>query len=239
MNAFGFSTGAVALGDFSRALALLRLESCEAVELSALREHELAGLMECLPSLDLSHFRYVSVHVPSVFEDLLPSQAITALEGAASRGLPLVLHPDAVDDLAAWRQFGPLLLIENTDKRKRTGRTVGELAAVFDKLPDARLCFDIAHARQVDPTMSQASLILRRFAGKIAQVHLSEINVHGRHGKLTAAATYAYPRVMPLIPQDVPVILESLVQPEEIGPELAFAREIWAEGTRRFRTALS
>ena len=216
MNAFGFSTGAVAFGDFQRALELLRPYHCGAMELSALRDHELRGLVEALPHLDLSGFRHVSIHAPSAFVNVSEEDAIRLLDRVATRGYPIVLHPDAVANLRAWRHFGAGLLVENMDKRKRTGRTVGELTVSFDQLPDARLCFDIAHARQVDPTMSQAYLILRRFGGRIAQVHLSEVNVQGRHLKLTISSTFAYPRVLPLIPADVPVILESPSHPRKL-----------------------
>ena len=41
MSLFGFSTGALALGDFRRALELLQGVDADAVELSALREKEL------------------------------------------------------------------------------------------------------------------------------------------------------------------------------------------------------
>jgi hypothetical protein len=87
--------------------------------------------------------------------------------------------------------------------------------------------------------MSQAYLILRRFAQRIAQVHLSEVNVQGRHSKLTISSTFAYPRVLPLIPPEVPVILESPVTPGKIGDELKFAADIWAQRGQHIRmTAL-
>jgi hypothetical protein len=45
MSLFGFSTGALAPGDFRRALELLRGVDADAVELSTLREQELPSLM--------------------------------------------------------------------------------------------------------------------------------------------------------------------------------------------------
>ena len=53
MRPIGFSTGALALGDFRSALAMLVPHSVKAVELSALRDKELMPLMAALPSLDL------------------------------------------------------------------------------------------------------------------------------------------------------------------------------------------
>ena len=69
MLLIGFSTGAVALGDFESALVLLGATSMTAVELSALRLAELPGLMKALPHLDLSKYRYVSIHAPSRFSE--------------------------------------------------------------------------------------------------------------------------------------------------------------------------
>ena len=61
----------------------------------------------------------------------------------------------------AWAQFGARLGIENMDKRKPIGHTAADLTRIFDVLPSASFCFDIGHARQVDPTMSEATAILQ------------------------------------------------------------------------------
>ncbi|MGI0084760.1 MAG: hypothetical protein ACREBQ_06730, partial [Nitrososphaerales archaeon] len=65
MRPIGFSTGALAYGDFRRALDILQGKRIAAIELSALRETELAPLIGALDSLDLSAFTYISVHAPS------------------------------------------------------------------------------------------------------------------------------------------------------------------------------
>jgi hypothetical protein len=185
--------------------------------------------MDAFPTLDLAPFSYVSIHAPSAFCTLAESEVIQFLRPALDAKVPIVLHPDASSNLALWREFGKSLLIENMDKRKRTGRTVRELMAIFEQLPEASLCFDIAHARQVDPSMGQASLILRQFQSRLVQVHMSEVDINGRHTKLTRGATFAYPRVLPLIPASVPVILESVLNETEMVAELAFARRLCAE----------
>lgn len=70
-------------------------------------------------------------------------------------GLPIVVHPDAPYELDRWRQLGSCLTIENMDLRKGTGRFADELRSIFAKLPEARLCLDLAHSRQTDPTMTE------------------------------------------------------------------------------------
>ena len=46
MPRIGFSTGALALGDFRKGIKLQRREDIQAIELSALREDELDGLIQ-------------------------------------------------------------------------------------------------------------------------------------------------------------------------------------------------
>ena len=70
MRLLGYSTGAVSKGDFAAAVALLSARGIRAVELSALRVHELRPLMAALSGIDQSAFQHVSVHAPSDFADV-------------------------------------------------------------------------------------------------------------------------------------------------------------------------
>jgi hypothetical protein len=151
MRPIGFSTGALAFSDFRRGLEILRGKQTNTIELSALREAELAPLVGALDSLDLSPYTYVSVHAPSKYDQRNEGEIVGLLRKTASRGWPIVLHPDVIHDVPAWNSFGSLLLVENMDKRNNCGRTALELSDIFEKLPQAGLCFDIGHCRQVDP----------------------------------------------------------------------------------------
>ncbi|HEY6255231.1 MAG TPA: hypothetical protein VIY51_05500, partial [Xanthobacteraceae bacterium] len=122
------------------------------------------------------------------------------------RGWPLVIHPDVIGDFGLWRELGDAVCIENMDKRKPIGRTAEELESVFRELPDATFCFDIGHARQVDLTMTEAYLILRGFAPKLRQVHISEVNSRSKHDALSYSSIVAFREVAQLIPEHVPVI---------------------------------
>lgn len=223
MGAFGFSTGALALGDFRRALAMLRDSDAEAVELSALRERELPALMKVARHLPLDQFRYVSVHAPSRFSALTERQVAALLLPCIALGWRIVVHPDAIVDYACWRPFGPHLCIENMDKRKPTGRTAAELRAVFEKLPDASLCLDLAHARQIDTTLSVARLILAEFGTRLAQIHLSELDYQCRHAPLSMTTIRTVQQMAHWF-GSVPVILESQVPVDQIRDELRMAR---------------
>jgi hypothetical protein len=223
MRWIGFSTGALARSDFHRALQMLTGKNVTAVELSALRQDELAPLIEQLEHLDLSPFKYVSFHAPSSMERSFEALAVELLMQVAARKWPIVVHPNAMYNPSEWRCLGSCLCIENMDKRKPIGQTAKDLAEIFETVPDATLCFDIGHARQVDPTMSEASAILHRFHDRIRQLHVSEVNTQSKHDPLSFESVLAFHKVSHLVPLDVPVILESKVEESEINGEIQSA----------------
>ena len=86
MRPVGYSTGALAPGDVPRAVALLSGRA-RAVELSALRLHELAPLLSALPGLDqdLAETAWAT----------LPTWVISILRGLAcsATGMTMVSTP--------------------------------------------------------------------------------------------------------------------------------------------------
>jgi hypothetical protein len=220
MRSIGFSTGALARGDFRRALQMLAGKNVSAVELSALRQDELTPLVEQLGELDLTSFNYVSFHAPSSIEQSFESKALELLEEVATRKWPIIVHPDAMHTPSDWNRLGECLCLENMDKRKAVGQTAQDLKRYFDLLPKASLCFDIGHARQVDPTMSEAAAILRSFRGRIRQLHVSEVNTQSKHDALSLESILAFQKVSHLIPLDCPAILESRVEEAQIEEEI-------------------
>jgi hypothetical protein len=223
MRTVGFSTGALARSDFRRALRMLADKDVRAVELSALRQDELLPLVTQLGQLNLSGFQYVSFHAPSSMEPSFEPTAIRLLQEIAKRAWPIVVHPDAMHSPQEWARFGDCLCLENMDKRKPIGQTAEHLLKLLEVLPNAYLCFDIGHARQIDPTMSEAWTILRRFRNRIKQVHVSEVNTQSKHDPLSRESILAFQKVAHLIPQDAPIILESRVEESEIKQEIQSA----------------
>ena len=227
MRPIGFSTGALAKGDFRRALELLRRHQIRVVELSALRFDELEPLLIALPSLDLQEFSFVSVHAPTRFAPEFEASVIERLHSIAERGCPLVVHPDVIFTPCLWAELADKLLLENMDKRKPVGRNVAEMRRMFGSLPAARFCFDIGHARQVDPTMTEASLLLQAFGGRLAEVHISEVNTASRHDPISLNAVMAFRKVAKYIPEQIPIILEPLIDAgqSDIDTEIQRARD--------------
>lgn len=222
MTVVGFSTGAIALDDYGTALELLFSTRAKAVELSALRVSELPALLTALPTLLpplRRRYEYISFHAPTNFKSESEGVILLQLKAVAEMGLNIVVHPDTIRTPQQWSVLGDKLCIENMDSRKAVGRTANELQFYFDQLPNAKLCFDIAHARQVDSSMTEAAAIIRRFWDRLAEVHISEINSIGRHFAMSFAAKQAYEPFSALLSLK-PVIIESMVAPDEIVQEL-------------------
>lgn len=195
-------------GNFNEALRLMSATSMSAVELSALRLAELPLLIEALPRLDLRQFQYVSLHAPSRFSAAEEDGVIELLRSVPQE-CPIIVHPDTIHDSEKWAQFGRQVAIENMDRRKQDGRSADELSHWFDRLPNARLCFDLAHAHQCDRTMTEAFRILSKYRDRICQLHISELDSTGHHFSLSFGSVRAFLEVAPLIPAESPTILES------------------------------
>jgi hypothetical protein len=227
MRRIGFSTGALARGDFRGALELLRAQVIDVVELSALRMSELEPLVSAIPDLDLRCFSFVSVHAPSWFTIESEAWVVDQLVSVSEYGFPVIVHPDVIFTPGQWHRLGDNLLIENMDKRKPVGRNVRELQEIFTWLPDARFCFDIGHARQVDPSMTESSLLLGAFGERLAEVHISEVNTASRHDPISPNAVIAFQSVARCIPEEIPIVLETLIDKgqSEIQKEVQRAHE--------------
>jgi hypothetical protein len=230
MPLIGFSTGAIALGNFDRALLLLRSTSMTALELSALRLSELPSLIAALPRLDLTKYEYVSFHAPSRFLPIEEDSVVQLLQSVPT-AWPIIVHPDTIHDSTKWEPFGRQLAIENMDRRKSFGRSADELKHWFDLLPQARLCLDLAHVHQFDRTMTEAYRILRSFGDRVCQLHVSELDSAGHHYPLSLGSMRAFAEVKSMVPADAAIILESL-SPNKDGDDLLQAAWIELEAQR-------
>lgn len=228
MRSTGFSTGALAKGDFRTALQWVETSDSDAIELSALRESELPELVLSIKHLDLSAFLYRSIHAPKTFTVRSERETVDLLMPFARQGFFVVVHPDTILDPDAWAPLGRQLCIENMDARKNTGRTVEELAEWFKKLPDASLCLDLGHARHVDPTMCEAIRLILHFGDRIAQVHVSEVDTAGNHVAMSRGCADVFRSLAGRVRKEAAVIVESQVGQGDVDHELRIARDATA-----------
>lgn len=238
MFSIGFSTGALAKGDVARGIEMARELGVAIIELSALRLRELDGLVSVAAKQDFADFDYVALHAPTNFGPADEKRVVDTLSGLAhARQWPVVVHPDTISDFDLWAPFEQLLYVENMDKRKPRGRSVEELEEILKRVPRACVCFDIAHARQVDSSMTEAYRILRNFRERIRHVHFSEVGSDSRHRQVSDGAFRAYWQVATAIPENVPIILESVVSEstsalEDAADELRRVTDFLADAVR-------
>ncbi len=232
MRPLGFSTGALAQSDFARGVDLQRPHArLRAVELSALRDHELPPLVDTVNegSLDLSRFDYVSVHAPSKL-GILDERGAFALLATLPPAWPLVVHPEILRTPSLWRSLGARLCIENMDNRKALGRTLAELRGLFATYPQATFCLDVGHARQNDPTMGSALEMLAELGPRLRQLHVSDVGPRGEHLALGGRSRAVHARLAPHVPVSCPLIIESVIEAEGIPGEIRAVEAAFAGG---------
>jgi hypothetical protein len=71
--------------------------------------------------------------------------------------------------------------------------------------------------------MTEAFLILSMFSNRLAQVHISEVNTASQHDSISYGAKLAFQQIARLIPDSVPIIIESRVQASDIPGEASKA----------------
>lgn len=206
----GTSTGALLdrRGDWPGLVVEAQHTSTFAVELAALAAEELPGLLHFLDTAPALPFRFISLHAPSKGRRLRETQLVAMLMQVQRSVDAIVVHPDTIDDPARYAPLGSTLVLENMDARKQDGRTADELEPYFAALPQAGLCFDIAHAASVDDDLEEGERLLDRFGARLRHVHVSSLDEDCHHVPLTAADE---DRFGPLLRRcrDVPWILEA------------------------------
>lgn len=122
------------------------------------------------------------------------------------------------------------------DRRKELGRSAEELKYWFERLPEARLCLDLAHAHQFDRTMTESYRILKSFKLKVCQLHVSELDSTGHHHPLSFGSMRAFAEIESMIPVEAAIILESL---NPLNEEVNQVQVHWIEQeAQRARQAL-
>lgn len=232
MRPIGFSTGALAKGDFQRAVCDSYSVGATAVELSALRWQELGRLQSEFASLSLGGFSFVSVHLPSRFPIGEEARVVGAAKEFIAQGAVVVAHPDVIGRYELWLDLESSLLLENMDKRKPEGRTADELHDSFFVLESAGLCFDVGHVRQVDPSLTEARRMIERWGSRIRMLHISDVASSSAHEPLSASGRDDLTWLSSLLPASIPAIIEAPVEGDRIREEFAIVTKALESGAR-------
>lgn len=209
MRPIGFSSGALDPRNPLRAIEQSLTLGLTAIELSALRMEELDAVADALHDPRLSEFSYVSIHAPSNVPAELESSVAQQLVEMSDARIPVILHPDMIRTPASWEALGPTLLLENMDRRKEVGRFADDFERFFQELPEAGLCLDVAHVRQVDPTLTEAFKFMRLFGHRLRELHISEVTSNSAHAGISLHASSYLKDFLATLPQEVPAIIES------------------------------
>ena len=73
--------------------------------------------------------------------------------------------------------------------------------------------------------MNEATALLQTFRDRLKQLHVSEVNIKSNHERISAVSVRAFARIYHLIPDDVPVILETPVSADNIEDEIEQVRK--------------
>lgn len=234
MHPIGYSTGALARGDWQTGLTILKDSNFTAIEISVLREWEFQGFMAHLSNIDVSQFDYVFFHCPKI-EKITEQKLTEELVPIFERGWLMIVHPYMIQNTKLWRKFGSQICIENmgtssipSKAKNCIGQTVESLNQFFNELPDASMCFDIGHTIQLDPTMDLTNRLIDNFRGIIKTVHLSEVDHAGKHLPLTLEPIKSLGSIINKLPLDCSIILESDAR-ESYEADVALIHEHFAD----------
>lgn len=206
----GCSTGFLVeqRGDWTALVGEATALSLRAIELAALAEDELPDLLAFISEDPALPCDYVSVHAPSKGRVMPEDELIAVLAELPAWVETIVVHPDTLEVVERWAKLGRRLAVENMDRRKASGQTAEHLASVFDRLPEAGLCFDVAHAWAVDPSMREGLAILDAHGRRLRQLHVSSLDDDQHHIPLSAEHEELFGPLLDRC-RDVPWILEA------------------------------
>lgn len=153
-------------------------------------------------------FPEASYHAPG--KRHTPQERLRLTQEAKAAGFSrIVVHPDQIDsDSREWQELAPWLLIENLDPLSPEWRSAESLRRVLDKLPEAGVCLDVAHAAK-EPHLIES--LIEEFSGKIRQIHLSEIDYEKSCHHLPHISEEAFRKAtawLQFFPPEIPIVVE-------------------------------
>jgi hypothetical protein len=160
MRIIGFSTGALARGDYRHALEMLSDKPVTAVELSALRQDELRPLVEDLDNLDLRRFRYyvkstektttsINLHLDRFIGEVLPDPP----RQAKAHLISVVGGDTQISAISAAISMGDRFMVEGPGVQPT--RVCLERNAQCFKEPRNQSRGEQGHAQQTQPVLSE------------------------------------------------------------------------------------
>jgi hypothetical protein len=80
--------------------------------------------------------------------------------------------------------------------------------------------------------MTEARLMAQQFHDRIMQIHVSEVNTRSEHVHISAALEFAFAKIVDLLPDNAPLIIESVVPETQLSKEFERARRMFTDNSR-------
>ncbi|MBI2669968.1 MAG: hypothetical protein HYX20_02410 [Candidatus Yanofskybacteria bacterium] len=228
----GFSTGCLykSIADEKDRLSFLRDSGQSVVELGLVKLNVFEREITRIGWNDLSGFDYVSLHAPvAEYGYNVQTDLIFIKIARVHRIRPfdlVVFHPDTVEDFSVFETCPSFpVAFENMDKRKKTFKSVEDIAELAGQFEDFKMVLDVNHAYTNDPSITLTAEFYEKLGDKIAQVHLSGYT--GYHEPLFQ--TQQAEIIKSIRDPNVPIIVEGVLKPEELIVERDYILKILGE----------
>lgn len=225
-RAIGMSTGVLyrIISSMSqRIIDLQKSLGSSAIEIGCIRKERLFELPNLNAEDVRHHFSHLSIHAPTDLKyklDAETKQVMNLIAEAHQRFRfdLVVFHPENVEDWSVFNNLPFPIGIENSDWRKGFGKTVEDIAKVFEQV-DVGFVLDVNHCFSNDKTMKLAVEFATRFSGRLREVHLSGFTEY--HEPISA--TRQEEILMAVPDANCPIIIESVcLDEEEVRQELSY-----------------
>lgn len=184
------------------------------------------GWLDELTAEDLSGFKYMSFHAPKfdygknegtyeLFEKIKKIDNMRKLN-------TVVFHPDTIEDFSVFSEAGFNVAFENMDNRKVSHQKPEDFDKIFFQPNKYGLVLDVNHIYSNDPSMELAKDFYTKFKDRISQIHLSGYT--GYHDPLFRTKQEEIIRAIRDF--EVPIIIESVLGPEDLEKERNYILEI-------------
>lgn len=222
----GMSTGVLFRSMASTSQRIIDIQKAlgnGAIELGCVRKQRMFALLD-LDAEDIrSHFSHLSLHAPTDLKyraDEETKQILKLIETAHRRFQfdLVVFHPESVEDWSVFDNLSFPIGVENADWRKDFGRTVEDMAKVFER-NDFGFVLDVNHCFSNDRTMELARVFASQFSDRLREVHLSGFTAY--HEPISVTGQEEIMRSVPA--GNCPIIIESVCLDEnQVRQELSY-----------------
>lgn len=224
INRVGFSTGALyKYCNVAEAIKIFKENGVSVLELAGFFGVDaIRATDETTFARLLQDFEYISLHAPKI-EYGANKETKEFFDGVnkinALRKLDLVvIHPDCVKDFSVFTDLGFPVAFENIDNQKSSFQYPEEFKDLILNNDKFNMVLDVNHMYTNDQTMKIGESFHRDFNGRISEYHLS--GFEELHEPLYK--TKQKNIIDAILIKDIPIIIESMITPEEVRLELEY-----------------